>query len=179
MRQGRGGRGRTGAILNAVRACRHPSPASPPTGCWSPTRPGVFYTARQDGVLDVWDFYYRQVRVAWDGRWGGRRELPITLTADTVRLLPPHRRTPWPTRTRSRTTRSRPSPCRCGDGREGDGRGGGEGRSLLHAADLPGPPPPSRCRARHRAAAGASSRSATQTALSHCSRFRRTSPCRR
>lgn len=29
-------------------------------GCWSPTRPGVFYTTRNDGVLDVWDYFHRQ-----------------------------------------------------------------------------------------------------------------------
>ena len=30
------------------------------SGCWSPTRPGVFYTTKQDGTLDVWDFFYKQ-----------------------------------------------------------------------------------------------------------------------
>lgn len=29
-------------------------------GCWSPTRPGVFYTTKQDGTLDVWDYFYKQ-----------------------------------------------------------------------------------------------------------------------
>jgi dynein intermediate chain 2 len=29
-------------------------------GAWSPTRPGVFFTARGDGALDVWDFFYKQ-----------------------------------------------------------------------------------------------------------------------
>ena len=29
------------------------------TGCWSPTRPGVIYTARTDGVLEVWDLLDR------------------------------------------------------------------------------------------------------------------------
>eukprot|EP00455_Lapot_gusevi_P050973 TRINITY_DN7502_c0_g1_i3.p1 TRINITY_DN7502_c0_g1~~TRINITY_DN7502_c0_g1_i3.p1 ORF type:complete len:605 (-),score=131.23 TRINITY_DN7502_c0_g1_i3:30-1796(-) len=28
-------------------------------GCWSPTRPGVFFTARMDGTLDVWDLFYK------------------------------------------------------------------------------------------------------------------------
>jgi len=28
-------------------------------GCWSPTRNGVFFLARRDGWLDVWDYYYR------------------------------------------------------------------------------------------------------------------------
>jgi dynein intermediate chain 2 len=30
------------------------------SGCWSPTRPGVFYTTKLDGTLDVWDFFYKQ-----------------------------------------------------------------------------------------------------------------------
>jgi dynein intermediate chain 2 len=30
------------------------------SGAWSPTRPGVFFTARMDGELDIWDYYYRQ-----------------------------------------------------------------------------------------------------------------------
>jgi dynein intermediate chain 2, axonemal len=34
-------------------------------GCWSPTRAGVFFTARMDGVLDVWDYYHRQSSVAY------------------------------------------------------------------------------------------------------------------
>ncbi|KAL3314150.1 Dynein intermediate chain 2, axonemal [Cichlidogyrus casuarinus] len=29
-------------------------------GCWSPVRPGVFYTSRSDGVLDVWDITFKQ-----------------------------------------------------------------------------------------------------------------------
>lgn len=28
-------------------------------GCWSPTRPGVIYIAKQDGELDVWDLLDR------------------------------------------------------------------------------------------------------------------------
>lgn len=34
-------------------------------GCWSPTRSGVFYTCRMDGVLDVWDILYRQTAPAY------------------------------------------------------------------------------------------------------------------
>jgi dynein intermediate chain 2 len=34
-------------------------------GCWSPTRAGVFFTTRMDGVLDVWDYYHRQSAVAY------------------------------------------------------------------------------------------------------------------
>eukprot|EP00741_Cyanophora_paradoxa_P011365 tig00020556_g10978.t1 len=29
-------------------------------GSWSPTRPGVFVTARSDGIVDVWDFFFKQ-----------------------------------------------------------------------------------------------------------------------
>lgn len=28
-------------------------------GCWSPSRPGLFFITRKDGWLDVWDYYYR------------------------------------------------------------------------------------------------------------------------
>lgn len=29
-------------------------------GCWSPTRPGVFFTTKADGTLDIWDYYFKQ-----------------------------------------------------------------------------------------------------------------------
>ncbi|NXU88494.1 DNAI2 protein, partial [Xiphorhynchus elegans] len=29
-------------------------------GCWSPVKPAVFFTARSDGTLDVWDFLFHQ-----------------------------------------------------------------------------------------------------------------------
>lgn len=29
-------------------------------GCWSPTRPGVFFVTRKNGWLDIWDFFYKQ-----------------------------------------------------------------------------------------------------------------------
>lgn len=28
-------------------------------GTWSPTRPGVFYTIKMDGAMDVWDMFYK------------------------------------------------------------------------------------------------------------------------
>lgn len=34
-------------------------------GCWSPTRPGVFFVTRMDGVVDMWDYHYRQNEVAY------------------------------------------------------------------------------------------------------------------
>ena len=29
-------------------------------GCWSPTRPGVFFTTKMDGTLDIWDYFFKQ-----------------------------------------------------------------------------------------------------------------------
>ena len=29
-------------------------------GTWSPTRPGVFFSIKMDGTMDVWDFFYKQ-----------------------------------------------------------------------------------------------------------------------
>ena len=29
-------------------------------GCWSPTRPGVLFTTKIDGTLDIWDLLYKQ-----------------------------------------------------------------------------------------------------------------------
>jgi len=29
-------------------------------GCWSPTRPGVFFTVKKDGTLDIWDYFFKQ-----------------------------------------------------------------------------------------------------------------------
>jgi dynein intermediate chain 2 len=31
-------------------------------GCWSTTRPGVFFTTKKDGTMDVWDFLFKQSR---------------------------------------------------------------------------------------------------------------------
>ena len=34
-------------------------------GCWSPSRPGVFFLTESDGWLNVWDYNYRQNEVAF------------------------------------------------------------------------------------------------------------------
>jgi len=34
-------------------------------GVWSPTRAGLFFLTRNDGWLDIWDYYYRQNEVAF------------------------------------------------------------------------------------------------------------------
>ncbi|ETW06373.1 hypothetical protein H310_02649 [Aphanomyces invadans] len=39
-------------------------------GCWSPTRAGVFFVTRMDGVVDVWDFFYRQNVAAYSHKVG-------------------------------------------------------------------------------------------------------------
>ncbi|KAL3792673.1 hypothetical protein HJC23_009401, partial [Cyclotella cryptica] len=35
------------------------------SGCWSPTRAGLFYITRSDGVLDIWDIGHSQNEVAY------------------------------------------------------------------------------------------------------------------
>jgi dynein intermediate chain 2 len=40
------------------------------SACWSPTRAGVFYVARMDGVVDIWDLFYRQSEVAYSHKVG-------------------------------------------------------------------------------------------------------------
>ena len=40
------------------------------SGCWSPTRAGVFFVTRMDGVIDIWDYFYRQNEVAYSHKVG-------------------------------------------------------------------------------------------------------------
>lgn len=40
------------------------------SGCWSPTRAGVFFVTRIDGVVDIWDYFYRQNEVAYSHKVG-------------------------------------------------------------------------------------------------------------
>ena len=42
-----------------------PAPSLITCGGWSPVRAGVFYTAREDGVVDFFDYYYRMNEVAY------------------------------------------------------------------------------------------------------------------
>ena len=51
------------------------APAYLTSGCWSPTRAGVFFTTRMDGVLDVWDLFHRQSDVAYSHKVG---DVPLT-----------------------------------------------------------------------------------------------------
>lgn len=41
------------------------APAYLTAGAWSPVRPSVFYTCRSDGLLDCWDYNYRQTHPAY------------------------------------------------------------------------------------------------------------------
>merc|ERR1711865_1308099 len=43
-------------------------------GCWSPTRAGVFFVARTDGVVDIWDYFYRQNDMAYSHKVGQPKE---------------------------------------------------------------------------------------------------------
>jgi hypothetical protein len=63
-------------------------------GTWSPSRPGVFFTIRQDGVLDVWDLFYKhnaptlQVRAATCTAMQGAGQQPGgTVCVATMLLL--------------------------------------------------------------------------------------------
>lgn len=72
-------------------------------GCWSPTRAGLFFVTRQDGVVDAWDYYYRQsaptyshkvsdvplscISVQGSAQSGGGRLLAVGDAAGTVSLL--------------------------------------------------------------------------------------------
>merc|ERR1711998_283556 len=40
------------------------------SGCWSPTRAGVFFVTRMDGVVDIWDYFYRQNEVVYSHKVG-------------------------------------------------------------------------------------------------------------
>jgi len=44
-------------------------------GCWSPTRPGVFFTTKADGTMDAWDYYYKQNEPCFSAKIG---EAPLS-----------------------------------------------------------------------------------------------------
>ena len=39
-------------------------------GCWSPTRPGVFFVTQMDGWMHIWDYHYRQNEIAFSHKVG-------------------------------------------------------------------------------------------------------------
>lgn len=39
-------------------------------GCWSPTRPAVFFTTKVDGTLDIWDLFFKQNGPAFSTKVG-------------------------------------------------------------------------------------------------------------
>lgn len=55
-----------------------PSPAQISCGAWSPSRPGLFMTARLDGVIDFYDYYYQMNQVAYSHKLG---DIPIRTCA--------------------------------------------------------------------------------------------------
>lgn len=72
-------------------------------GAWSPTRAGVFFTIRMDGLMDCWDLFHRQSAVAYShkvsdfplssisvqgsAQSGGGRLLAVGDSSGTVSLL--------------------------------------------------------------------------------------------
>jgi dynein intermediate chain 2 len=51
-------------------------------GCWSPTRPGVFFTTKDDGTMDVWDLFYQQDYPVFSTKVGSNRITSITVCSD-------------------------------------------------------------------------------------------------
>lgn len=56
-------------------------------GCWSPTRAGVFYVTRMDGVVDIWDYFYRQNEVAYSHKVGDSALSSIAVSNGSGRLI--------------------------------------------------------------------------------------------
>lgn len=52
-------------------------------GCWSPTRPGVFFLIESDGWFNVWDYHYRQNEIEFS-----HKVADTMLTTVTVQNLP-------------------------------------------------------------------------------------------
>eukprot|EP01029_Cantina_marsupialis_P028422 TRINITY_DN776149_c0_g1_i1.p1 TRINITY_DN776149_c0_g1~~TRINITY_DN776149_c0_g1_i1.p1 ORF type:complete len:575 (-),score=193.02 TRINITY_DN776149_c0_g1_i1:132-1856(-) len=59
----------------------HPSYLT--SGCWSPTRPGVFFVTRMDGVVDIWDYFYRQNEVAYSHKVGEAALSSVSVQGNT------------------------------------------------------------------------------------------------
>jgi dynein intermediate chain 2 len=47
-------------------------------GCWSNSRPGIFFLTRMDGWIDIWDYYYRQNEVCYSQKIS---DYPLTCLA--------------------------------------------------------------------------------------------------
>lgn len=57
------------------------------SGCWSPTRAGVFFVTRMDGVVDIWDYFYRQNEVAFSHKVGDQDLSCIAVSDQAGRLV--------------------------------------------------------------------------------------------
>ena len=53
------------------------------SGCWSPTRAGVFYVTRSDGVVDVWDISHNQNEVAYSHKVSDASLTSISIEGNT------------------------------------------------------------------------------------------------
>lgn len=56
-------------------------------GCWSPSRPGVFYLIRKDGILNVWDYYLQQQSCVYQHKIGDAALTSISVSQANSRLL--------------------------------------------------------------------------------------------
>ena len=69
-------------------------------GCWSPTRPGVFFTTKSDGSLDIWDYMFKQndptmtIQVGGGGVCGMIVVVTTTTTTTTTTTILPTPTTP-------------------------------------------------------------------------------------
>jgi dynein intermediate chain 2 len=56
-------------------------------GCWSPTRPGVFFLTRADGVVNVWDYNLQQQECVYQHKVGDLPLKSIAVSGTNSRLL--------------------------------------------------------------------------------------------
>ncbi|XP_065826418.1 dynein axonemal intermediate chain 2-like isoform X2 [Oscarella lobularis] len=56
-------------------------------GCWSPTRPAVFFTTQWNGTLDIWDFVFKHREPALTVKVGGESPLFSVSVPDNGRMV--------------------------------------------------------------------------------------------
>ena len=56
-------------------------------GCWSPSRPGVFFLTRVDGVINVWDYNLQQQSMVYQHKVGDAPLKAIAVSHAQPRLL--------------------------------------------------------------------------------------------
>jgi dynein intermediate chain 2 len=56
-------------------------------GCWSPSRPGVFFLTRADGVVNIWDYNLQQQACVYQHKVGDHPLTSIAVSPANPRLL--------------------------------------------------------------------------------------------